>query len=144
MSSLQPDEGLPRNVILLGLMYLLYTLVIPILALIMDAPDVPANPGLSFLSWLMLCLMPFEVLLIYIIFRLFSKRTEKIKNLLGPAALMYSLGSAPSIFAFVIGLTNVALRTIAILLGLSLSIAGFGLVFHLLPKLNETIKATNQ
>ena len=143
MNSEQYDEGLPRNVKLLGLMYLLYAIVIPVIVFIGE-PDIPASSEPFFLYWLMLFLMPLEILLIYLFYRVYSKRSKKIKNLIGPAILMYTLGIVPSIYGWVIGLTDNALRNIAILLGLTFSIAGFGLAFYLLPKLNETIKATNQ
>lgn len=86
--------------------------------------------------------MPIEILLIYLVYRFFSKRAE-IPNLMGPAALMYILAMAPSIYAFIIGMMESALRYIAILLGLLFSLGGFWLASMLLSRLDETIQMSN-
>jgi hypothetical protein len=86
--------------------------------------------------------MPIEILLIYVTYRFFRKRSE-LGNIMGPAALMYVLALAPSIYAFIIGFIGLALRLIAIPLGLTFSLAGFLLASMFVSTLWDTITSSN-
>jgi hypothetical protein len=143
MNSVQPDSGQSlRKVRLTGIVFLAYAIVIPCIILLIPESEFSVNTGPFVFSWLLMFLMPLEILLVYIIYRSFSRRAGTY-NLMGPAALMYAVAIAPSIYAFIIGFVDSALRYIAILPGLLFSISGFWLASMLLSRLGETIQMTD-
>jgi hypothetical protein len=118
----------------LALVFLAFAIVPPLLALTVPESEIPVSTGFSLLSLVMFLLMPFDIILIYVFYRYFA-RNPRFKDLVGPAALMYVPATTPSIYAFVIGVTDSALRMIAIPLGLMFSIAGLWLALMLLSKI---------
>lgn len=103
----------------------------------------PGNDVPEAFSWLMIILMPVEILLIYLSYRQFGKRVES-GNIMGPAVLMYTFATVPSIYAFVIGFIGSDLRLFAIPLGLISSLVGFWLTSVYLTKLWEATTSDNQ
>jgi hypothetical protein len=143
LNSLQPDRGPSlRKVRLTGIVFFAYVIVLPFITLLLPESEVPVNTGSFVLSWLLMFLMPIEILLVYVVYRLFSRRA-RMHNLMGPAVLMYMLATTPSIYAFIIGFIDSALRHVAILLGLLFSFCGFWLASMLLPRLWETIQSSD-
>ncbi len=88
-------------------------------------------------------LMPVEILLIYGFYRFFSKK-GRFQNIMGPSVLMYMVATIPSIYAFIIGFIDSALRLIAIPLGLMISLVGLWLASMFVSKLWESFRASNQ
>jgi hypothetical protein len=143
MESVKPDNEAPlRKARLLGIVYLVSAIVLPLIILLIPESELPVSTGpIEVFSWLMILLMPIEILLIYASYRYFRKRSE-LGNIVGPAALMYVLAIAPSIYAFIIGFIGSALRFIAIPLGLTVSLVGFWLTWMFLTNLWENIQVT--
>jgi len=138
------NESSLRKAKLLGIVYLAFSIVLPFVILLIPESELPVSTGpIEVFSWLMILLMPIEILLIYVSYRFFRKRSE-LGNIVGPAALMYVLAIAPSIYAFIIGFIGSALRLIAIPLGLTFSLVGFWLAWMFLLNLWETITSSNQ
>ncbi|MHA1961997.1 MAG: hypothetical protein ACW99U_17460 [Candidatus Thorarchaeota archaeon] len=131
-----------RKVRLTGIVFFAYVIVLPLITLLIPESEVPVNAGPLWFPWLLVFLMPLEILLVYLIYRSFSKRIGTY-NLMGPAILMYTLAIAPSIYSFLIGFLDSALRHIGILLGLLFSLLGFWLASMLLSRLDETIQMSN-
>ncbi|MHA1962000.1 MAG: hypothetical protein ACW99U_17475 [Candidatus Thorarchaeota archaeon] len=141
---MQPNSGSSlRKVRLTGIVYLAFAVLLPCITLLMPESEFPVNTGPFWFPWLLMFLMPLETLLIYLFYRFFSKRAG-MHNLMGPAILMYMLATTPSIYAFIIGYVDSALRYIAILPGLLFSLGGFWLASMLLSRLSETIQVSNQ
>ena len=136
MESVKPSgESLIRKARLLGIVYLVCAIVIPFVILIIPESELPVSTGPSeVFSWLLILLMPIEILLIFVLYRHFKKKPE-LDNIMGPAALMYVLAIAPSIYAFIIGFIGSALRLIAIPLGLTFSLGAFWLSWMFLSNL---------
>ena len=107
----------------------------PFIILLIPESDLPVGSGSSdVISWLMIFLMPVELLLLYFSYRHYSKKSE-FDNIMGPAILMYMFAMIPSIYAFVIGFIGSSLRSIAIPLGLTISLVGFGLAWMFISNL---------
>ena len=133
-----------RKARLLGIVYLAFTIVLPFIILLIPESELPVSTGpIEVLSWLMMLLMPIVILLIYVFYRFFGKRSE-LDNIMGPAALMYVLALVPSIYAFIIGFIGSDLRFIAIPLGLTFSLVGFWLAWMFLSNLWDAITSSNQ
>ncbi len=145
MESVIPDSmSSLRKARLLGIVYLAFTIVLPFIILLIPESELPVTTGPSeVFSWLMMLLMPIVILLIYVFYRFFGKRSE-LYNIIGPAALMYVLALAPSIYAFIIGFIGSDLRFIAIPLGLTFSLVGFWLAWMFLSNLWDAITSSNQ
>lgn len=144
MDSAKPDsKSSLSKARLLGIVYLVSAIVIPFVVLLIPESELPASTGpFEVFSWLMILLMPIEILLIYVSYRFFRKRSD-LGNIIGPAALMYVLAIAPSIYAFIIGFNGSTLRLIAIPLGLTFSLVGFLLAFRFVSTLWDTISSYN-
>ena len=113
----------------------------PFIILLVPESELPASTGpIEAFSWLMIFLMPVEILLIYVSYRHIGKKSG---NIMSPAILMYLFAMIPSIYAFVIGFIGSTLRSIAIPLGLAISLIGFGLAWMLLSKLWENIHTSD-
>jgi hypothetical protein len=145
MDSAKPDSTSSlRKARLLGILYLVFAILLPFVILIIPESDLPVSIGpIEVFSWLLILLMPIENLLIYVFYRFFGKRSE-LDDIMGPAALMYVLALAPSIYAFIIRFNGSVLRHIAIPLGLTFSLVGFWLAWMFLSNLWETITSSNQ
>jgi hypothetical protein len=144
MESVKPVNEAPlRKARLLGIVYLVFAIVLPFIILLIPESELPVSTGPSeVFSWVMILLMPIELLLIYVFYRFFRKRSE-LDNIMGPAILMYVLAIAPSIYAFIIGFIGSALRLIAIPLGLTFSLVGFLLASMFVSTLWDTITSSN-
>ena len=145
MDSTKPDsKSSLRKARLLGIVYLAFTIMLPFITLLMPESELPDSPGPSeVFSWLLMLLMPIVILLIYVFYRFFGKRSE-LYDIMGPAALMYMLALVPSIYAFIIGFIGSNLRFIAIPLGLTFSLVGFWLAWMFLSNLWDAITSSNQ
>ncbi|MGY5874922.1 MAG: hypothetical protein RTU30_04175 [Candidatus Thorarchaeota archaeon] len=143
MNSLQPKRDPLRKVRFLRIVFLAYALVLPFIILILPQSEIPVSTGPYLFSWLLILLMPVDILLIYVFYRLFGRRTG-LDDLVGPAVLMYTPALAPSIYAMIIGFIDSALRYTGILLGLMFSVVGFWIASILLSNLCETIQSSNQ
>ena len=139
MSSTISDNGSQlRKARLLGVVFLAYAIVLPFIILLIPESEFPVSTGpIELFSWLMMLLMPIEILLIYLSYRHFGKRSDLV-NIMGPSVLMYTFASVPSIYAFIIGFVGSNLRLIAIPLGLAFSLIGFWLASMYSSKLWET------
>ena len=129
-----------RKAKLLGIVFLAYSIVLPFIILLIPESELPVGTGPSVVSWLMILLMPIEILLIYVFYHVFYRhfgKKSKLGNIMGPAVLMYTLATIPSVYAFVIGFTDPALRLIAIPLGLTFSLVGFWLAWMFVSNLWE-------
>ena len=144
MDSVKPGgKSSIRNARLLGIVFLAYSIVMPFIILLIPESELPVGTGPSVVSWLMILLMPFEILLLYVSYRHFGKRSES-DNIMAPAVLMYMFATIPSVYAFVIGFTDPALRLLAIPLGLTFSLVGFWLASMFVSNLWEKITTSNQ
>ena len=143
MSSMQSELSIPRNVKVWALVSFIYIMVFVIFALIIPDSDLPVNTEPIFLSWVLIILMPVEIFLIYSSYRFFIKRTDQ-HNLMGPAILMYIFSITPALYGFLIRILDSTLRTLAVPLGLTFSLVGYGLTTMLLPSLNESIHQSKQ
>ncbi len=138
------NESSLRKARLLGIVFLAYSIVLPFVILLIPDTELPASTGpIEVLSWLLILLMPVELLLLYVFYRHFGKNPE-LDNIMAPAILLYVFATAPSIYGFVIGFIGSSLRLIAIPLGLSFSLVGFGLAWMFISNLWETITSSNQ
>ena len=144
MDSVKPDsKSSLRRARLLGIVFLAYSIVLPFIVLLIPESELPVSTGpIEVFSWLMIFLMPLEILLIYVFYRFFRKRSE-LGNIMGPAVLMYMFATIPSIYAFVIGFIGSTLRLIAIPMGLTFSLVGFWFTWMLLPNLWENIHVSD-
>jgi hypothetical protein len=143
MEPVKPDNEAPlRKARLLGIVYLASAIVLPFIILLIPESELPVSTGpIEVFSWLMILLMPIEILFIYVSYRFFRKRSE-LGNIVGPAALMYVLAIAPSIYAFIIGFIGSVLRLVAIPLGLTFSLVGFLLSSMFVSNLWENIQVS--
>ena len=131
-----------RTARLFGIMFLAYSIVMPFIILLIPESDLPVGSGFSdVISWLMVFLMPVELLLLYVSYRHFSKKSE-LDNIVGPAILMYMFAVIPSVYAFIIGFIGSSLRSFAIPLGLAISLIGFGLAWMFISNLWENFTAS--
>jgi hypothetical protein len=139
MESVEPDSTQTiRKARLQGIVYLAISLVMPLIIFLIPESELPVSTGPSeVFSWMLMLLMPIVILLIYISYRFFRKRSE-LDNIFGPASLMYMFAIIPSIYAFVIGFIGSNLRFIAIPFGLGASIVGFWLAWMFVSNLWES------
>jgi hypothetical protein len=143
MESVKPhDESSLRKARRMGIVFLAYVIGLP-LFIIMLEPQLSSGPGPYVLSWVLILMMPVDILLLYGSYRLFGKR-GRFQNIMGPAVLMYVFATAPSIYAFIIGFIDSALRFIAIPLGLMFSLMGLWLASMFISKLWESFQEFNQ
>ena len=144
MDSVKPDsESSLRKAKLMGIVYLAFAIVLPFIILLIPESELPVSTGpIEVFSWLMILLMPIEILLIYVSYRFFRKRSE-LDNIVGPAVLMYVLALAPSVYAFIIGFIGSSLSLIAIPLGLTFSLVGFWLAWMFVSNLWDTTTSSN-
>ena len=138
MESVKPDNKPSlRKARLLGIVFLAYSIVLPFIIFLIPELELPVSTGPSeVISWLMMLLMPIEILLLYVTYRHFGKKS-KLDNIMAPAILMYMFATIPSIYAFVIGFIGSNLRFIAIPLGFGASLVGFWLTWMFLSNLWE-------
>lgn len=142
LESVYPDDDSAlRNARRIGLVFVAYAIGLPIMSLVLDAQS-PPSTGSLIISWVLIFMMPFDILLSYASYRFFNKK-GRFQNIMGPAVLMYTFGTAPSIYAFVIGFIYSDLRYIAIPLGLMFSIVGLWLVSNFLSRLGDALKGAN-
>ncbi|MGY5871539.1 MAG: hypothetical protein RTV72_04770 [Candidatus Thorarchaeota archaeon] len=128
-----------RTARLFGIIFLAYSIVMPFIILLIPESDLPVSTASTdVFSWLMILLMPTDILLLYASYRHFGKKSE-LTNIMGPAILMYMFAMIPSIYAFIIGFIGSPLRSIAIPLGLAISLVGFGLAWIFISNLWENI-----
>ncbi|MBY8998699.1 MAG: hypothetical protein KGD60_13295 [Candidatus Thorarchaeota archaeon] len=141
---MKPDsESSLRKAKLMGIVYLAFAIVLPFIILLIPESELPVSTGpIEVFSWLMILLMPIEILLIYVSYRFFRKRSE-LDNIVGPAVLMYVLALAPSVYAFIIGFIGSSLSLIAIPLGLTFSLVGFWLAWMFVSNLWDTTTSSN-
>jgi hypothetical protein len=132
-----------RKARLLGIIFLIYAIVLPFVVLLVPESELPASTGpVEAFSWLLIFLMPVDILLIYVTYCHLGKKSES-GNIMGPAILMYMFAVAPSIYGFLIGFIGSAVGSIAIPVGLTISLVGFGLAWMLLSKLWENIHTSD-
>ena len=145
MESTKPgSESSLRNARRIGFVYLASAIVLPFIILLLPESELPVSTGPSeVFSWLLILLMPIVILLIYVFYRFFRKRSE-LDNIMSPAVLMYLFATIPSIYATIIGFIGSALRYVAIPLGLMFSLVGFWLASMLVSNLWEAIQSSDQ
>lgn len=100
-------------------------------------PAEPAGPEFMQISWIMIFLMPVEILLILVFYRVFRK-SPNTQSFMGRIVLLYVMGIAPGIYGFVIGFGNPVLRPLGRMLGLSFSLLGLGIALVLRSNLIGT------
>jgi hypothetical protein len=136
MSSTQPVGNPTRKSRLIGIVFLVYAIALPLITLLIPESDLPNITEPSLMSWVLILLMPFEILLIYVFYRFFRKQPT-FTDLIGPAILLYLVAAIPSIYAMVIGFTDIYLRPVAIPLGLMFSLFGLWIASMFIPKIWE-------
>ncbi len=142
MESVKPDnESSLRNARRMGIVFLAYVIGLPLFIIMLESQFAP-NTGPYVLSWVLMLLMPVDILLLYGSYRLFGKR-GRFQNIMGPAVLMYVFAITPSIYAFIIGFIDSALRPFAIPLGLMFSLVGLWLALILISRLWDTSQGFN-
>ncbi|MFX0107620.1 MAG: hypothetical protein ACFE7R_05005 [Candidatus Hodarchaeota archaeon] len=134
MSQLQSEGNPLRKVRLLSVVFLIYAIALPTITLLIPESDLPTITSPSLLSWVMILLMPFEMILIYMFYRIFVSK-PKFTSIIGPGVLLYMVATIPSIYAMIIGFTDVYMRLIAIPLGLMFSLVGLWLASIFIPKI---------
>ena len=100
-------------------------------------PAEPAGPEFMMMSWIMIFMMPIEILLILVLYRVFRK-SPNTQSFMGRVVLLYVVGVAPGIYGFVIGFGNPVLRPLGRILGLSFSLLGLGIALVLRSNLIGT------
>jgi hypothetical protein len=126
----------------IGILFLAYAIVFPLVTFILPENGLTVDSGISMFSWLLIFLMPTELLLIYGFYHYTCKRFG-LDNLQGIAVPMYVFSTIPSIYAFIIGFFNSALRLLAITIGLMFSLTGLWLASMLLSRRYEDSTAYN-
>ncbi|MFX1482744.1 MAG: hypothetical protein ACFFCP_06085 [Promethearchaeota archaeon] len=124
----------------LGVVFFVYAIALPFISFILPASENPITWGVTVASWTMILLMPLEILLIYMIYLLIGRRSESY-SIMGPAALMYTVGTTPSVHSLVIGFINPTINYLAAPLGLIFSLVGLWLSLRFVSALNERIAA---
>ncbi|MHA3962549.1 MAG: hypothetical protein AM325_003335 [Candidatus Thorarchaeota archaeon SMTZ1-45] len=142
-STISFDDSSLGNANRIRLVFLVYAVVLPLVSFIIPESDLPGNTNPLFLSWVLLVMMPIELLLIYVFFRFFERSTQW-ESIMGPAILMYMVATAPSIYAFIIGFTDSALRLLAIPVGLTFSLTGLLIAAMFVSTLWEKVSTSNQ
>ena len=138
MESVKPDnKSTLRKARLQGIVFLACSIVMPFIIFLIPEAQLPVSTGpIELFSWMLMLLMPIVILLIYISYRFFRKRSD-LDNIFGPAVLMYMFAMVPSIYAFIIWFLGSNLRFIAIPFGLVASIVGFWLAWMFVSNLWE-------
>ena len=118
--------------------FLANAIISPFLIIILPLPAPPPSTAVSFMSLVMMILMPFELVLVYILYRFLEKKTNS-ENIPGIAALLYMTGTIPSVYGFVIGFTDPIMRTLGVLMGLLFGLTGMFLAWTLINRIWESI-----
>ncbi|MFW9768417.1 MAG: hypothetical protein ACFFF9_07885 [Candidatus Thorarchaeota archaeon] len=129
-----------RNARLLGILMSIYAIALPFISVILPESGDPTPAGAPMISWGLILIMPFEIVLIYVIYWSFGRRSASY-NIMGPAVLMYALATAPSIYSLVIGMINPPFRYLAAPAGLLFSLVGLGLSLRFVSALRDRIVA---
>ncbi len=137
MNSMYGEKELPGSVKILTLIYLVYAVFMLFFGLAFPASDIPLTAASLMLSLVLFCLMPFELLLEYVMYRLLEKRT-KPENILGIGALLLTLGMFPAIYGFLIGIVASFLQFPGSIAGLVFSLSGLFLAWTLINKTWES------
>ena len=122
-----------RIVKIMGVIFLAYTFIIPLVLLILPASESSQTTMPTLLSQIFLFMMPFELLLVYVFYRVLSKKIEA-KNITGTAILLYIVGVNPSILSLLIGFTDSFSENFGILMGLIFSLSGLLLSWVLISR----------
>ena len=138
MSTMQRESNVFGTVRLLAIVFLAYAIFIPLIGIIMSSPSVPSSEGLFLFSLVLMIMMPIDLFLVYIFYQLLGKRTTAT-NIPGIAAILFVLGSSPSIYGFIVAFTNSALKTTGALTGLSFGLVGMFIAWVLVNRLWESI-----
>ena len=125
-----------RNARRLGLVFFAYAIAIPFISFILPESGNPLTEGVAMVSWTLILIMPVDILLVYLIYWMLRKRSTSYV-IMGPAVLMYAIATMPSIYVFVIGTINSALRYLAAPLGLIFSLTGLWLSLRFVSDLGE-------
>ncbi len=137
MDSMYEENELPGNVKILTFVYLVYSVFMLFFGLAFPASDVPPTAASFMLSLVLFCLMPFELLLEYVMYRLLEKRT-KPENILGIGALLLTLGMTPAIYGFLIGIVDSDVQFPGSISGLVFTLLGLLLAWTLINKTWES------
>ena len=140
MNTIQPKNNGFRSVRILVIPFLACAIILPLLAIIGPLPDSPPPSGQSIISLIMIILMPLELALVYIFYRLLGKKTNA-QNIPGIAALLFMTGTIPSIYGFIIGFTDPFLRMPGVLLGLIFGLSGLFLAWTLINRIWDSINS---
>ena len=127
-----------KNARRLGLVFFAYAIALPFISFILPESGNPLTESISIISWTLILMMPVDILLVYLFYWIFRKKTASY-DIMGPAVLMYTVASVPSVYAFVIGFINSTLRYLAAPLGLMLSLTGLWLSLRFVSSLGEMV-----
>ena len=142
-SAISNSDSSIRNASRIRVVFIVYAIVLPLISLIIPESVLPVNTESLLLSWVLIILMPIELLLIYMFYRLFERISES-DNIMSPAILMYMVATIPSIYALIIGFTDSTLRLLAIPLGMTFSLTGLLIAAMFVSILWEKITTSNQ
>ena len=142
-SAISNSDSSIRNAHRIRVVFIVYASVLPLIGLIIPESVLPVNTEPLLLSWVLIILMPIELLLIYVFYRLFERMSES-DNIMSPAILMYMVATIPSIYALIIGFTDSALRLLAIPVGLTFSLTGLLIAAMFVSILWEKMTTSNQ
>ncbi|MGY5881535.1 MAG: hypothetical protein RTV31_14890 [Candidatus Thorarchaeota archaeon] len=112
---------------------MVYAIVIPLIVFILPPSEIPQTTAPTIITQVFLFLMPFELLLVYVLYRVFSNKIDS-KSIVGIALLMYIVSLNPSVLAFVIGFTDSFSRNLGVLVGLIFSLSGLILSWVLISR----------
>ena len=129
-----------RNAKRLVVLFVVYAITLPFVSLILPGSEHPPSAGTIMISWAMVLMMPLEILLVYVIYLAFRRRSISF-DIMGPAVLMFVMATVPSIYTVVIGLINSPLRYLATSLGLIFSLLGLWLSLRFASALKEQVVA---
>ena len=119
-------------------LFFVYAIILPFVSLILPGSEYPVTQSVTIISWVVILLMPMDLLLVYVIYWFFRRRTLTF-DIMGPAVLMFVVATTPSIYAVVIGLINSPLRYVATSLGLIFSLVGLWLSLRFVSALKEQV-----
>jgi hypothetical protein len=120
----------------LVILFFVYAIILPFFSLILPGSEDPVTPSVTIISWFVILLMPMDLLLVYVIYLIFRRRTMS-SDITGPAVLMFVAATAPSIYTVLFGVINSPLRYLAISLGLIFSLVGLFLALRFVSALKE-------
>ena len=131
-----------RIVKILGVIFLAYTIIIPLVLLILPASELAQTTMPTLNSQVFLFMMPFELLLVYVFYRVLSKKIEA-KNITGTAMILYIVSVNPSFLSLLIGFTDSFSENFGILMGLIFSLSGLLLSWVLISRHFEVDESPN-